>query len=156
MKDKRMATLTDQELLARFFAEAKAPVADNGFSARVMQQIASMQAERVLTRRAALSTLARWNFWLNAIGVLAGIALLVRIGFFSRAWELIHMVVYRVIAGIITFDADDLLVRLMLFLHQLRDITPSFMQWCSLGLTIFVLLVLGVQRLVQMEERGRW
>lgn len=147
--DTEMNTLTDQELLARFFAEARTPIKDDGFSSRVMQQI------EVSTVNSPSFSLTRWNFWINALGIVAGVGLLIYIGFLGRVWQLLHTVVYRIIAGIVSFDPDDLLVRVMLFLHRLPDMMPSTMQLTSLGLTIFVLLFLGANRLVQIEEKGR-
>ena len=153
MNHQDMMSVTDQELLDRFFAEAHTPVADDGFSTRVMQQITALRTAQAPARASSLSLLTRWNFWLNTITAVSGILLLFQLGFFGQAWEWICSFFHRIVVGILTFDPYDLLVQALLFLHRLPDLLPSSVQLSTLGLSVLVFLGLGAQRLVQMEGK---
>lgn len=146
---------TDQQLLERFFAEARTPVPDDGFSQRVMQQIGALQAARRTAQRSSLSRLARWNFWLNFIAGLSIVVLLYVSGVFERTWMLLQTVAKRVVVGIITFDPDELLVQLMLFMHRAVGLLPSVPQLVAIVLSMMALMIFGVQRLARIEQSGR-
>ena len=152
MKDNVFESGTDQELLDRFFAEARMPMADEGFTARVMQQIQALELADESGRKVSALSLARWNLWLNLSALVAGIIWLIYAGVFGRIGQVIQIVFYRIIAGVVSFDLDDFLVQTMLFLHRLHDTLPPFTHIVTLGLTIFFLMVLGVHRLAKMEE----
>lgn len=153
MNNPNIKSAADQELLAQFFAEARTPVADDGFSTRVMQQIAAQRAARSSQPLSSLSLLSRWNFWLNTITAVSGLLFLWHEGFFGLVWEHIQRLFRLIVVGIATFDPDTLLVNALLLLHRLPDMLPSSTQFFSIALSILILLAFGAQRLVQMEGK---
>lgn len=153
MNHQDMLSVTDEQLLTRFFAEARTPVSDDGFTVCVLEQIAALRAAQAPANATSLSQLTRWNFWLNTIAALSGILLFIQVGVLGQAWKWLCAIAHRIIVGLLSFDFDNLLVQVMLFLHRLPDMLPSSVQLYTIGLTVLVLLVLGAQRLVQIEGK---
>ncbi|MCR4995503.1 MAG: DUF5056 domain-containing protein [Bacteroidales bacterium] len=137
--NEQLTMLSDDALLDQFFAEARQPVADNGFTERV---VASLPAHTVCSLR-CLSTA------LNIFTVVAGVALLIYLGFFTRIADFYEMMIARIISGIQHFDADAMLVQTILFIHRVPDMLPSATQIIAIGATMIILTTLALQRFVK-------
>jgi len=151
---KAAAAYNDDQLVSRFLAESVQPVADDGFSQRVMDSIAELQTTEEARPQAAALMLVRWNFWLDLLAVVACGALLLYTGFFGQVWDFIYSTGHRILIGIINFDPDDLLVRFLLFLRRLPDMAPQLTQLLALALTASVLLLSGAKKLVRSYWAG--
>lgn len=139
----------NERMLSQFFADARHPVTDDGFTVQVMERVEALQVSAAMHQHSATRWLRQWNIMLNIAGVLGGIVLLVGFGFFSKAWDAIQNGIHSVLVGIMTFDPSELLVQLMLFMHRLPELLPSPTQLLALELALCILLVLGVQKLEQ-------
>lgn len=137
IKDKRLE-MSEEQLLESFFAEAREPIADDGFTERVMN---------ALPARSAVSRLRRYSFWLNVAGVVSAVALLIYLGFFTRTWEFLHGLMARLVVSTLSYDYDGLLVQVMLFLHRLPEMLPSAPQLTAIAVTTIVLMTMGIKRL---------
>lgn len=145
MNDKRL-DINDEQLLESFFKEfreARQPIADNGFTERVMS---------ALPQREAAFSLRRYSLWLNVIGVVGVIGLMIYLGFFTSTWDLLQGFFTRIAVGMMTYDYDGLLVRLMLFLHRLPDLLPSAPQLTAIAISTIVLMTLGIDRIVRRVQ----
>ncbi len=143
MKKNNHTPNTDEALLHRFFAEHTEPIADNGFTERVVfalheRQAASDPCEECVHLR-------MWSRWLNIFGAVAGMGLLIALDFFPQMWALMMDTATRIASYLLSFDADSLLVQLMLLLHQLPQLLPSPTQLLGLFLTSLILTYAGVQ-----------
>ena len=160
-KDKYPKTQTatvDEALLNAFFAEARTPIADNGFTDRVMDALIQRSWQEVATEAVEEEEerLRRWSEMLNITGALACLALLFYLGFFVRIWDSLHTFIYQAVAWVMTFDIDNMLVHLMLFLHRLPEMLPSPTQLFALGVAFVILMILAVRRFFRnIEENGR-
>lgn len=155
---KTQAATADDALLSAFFAEARKPIADNGFTDRVMDALAERSWQEVSSEALAEEgvQLRRWSEMLNITGALACLALLVYLGFFVRMWDSLHTFIYQVVAWVMTFDAENLLVHAMLFLHRLPELLPSPTQMFALGVAFVILMGLALHRFFRnFEENGR-
>lgn len=142
MNDKRL-DINDEQLLESFFKEfqeARQPIADDGFTERVMS---------VLPKRESAFSLRRYSLWLNVTGVAGVVGLMIYLGFFTSTWEWLQGFLTRIFFGTMTYDYDGLLVRLMLFLHRLPDLMPSAPQLTAIVITTIVLMTLGIDRIVR-------
>ena len=145
MNDKRL-DINDEQLLESFFKEyreARQPIADDGFTERVMS---------ALPQREAAFSLRRYSLWLNVIGVVGVIGLMIYLGFFTSTWDLLQGFLTRITVGMMTYDYDGLLVRLMLFLHRLPDLLPSAPQLTAIAISTIVLMTLGIDRIVRRVQ----
>lgn len=145
MNDKRL-DINDEQLLESFFKEyreARQPIADDGFTERVMS---------ALPQREAAFSLRRYSLWLNVIGVVGVIGLMIYLGFFTSTWDLLQGFFTRITVGMMTYDYDGLLVRLMLFLHRLPDLLPSAPQLTAIAISTIVLMTLGIDRIVRRVQ----
>ena len=129
---------SEEQLLEAFFAEARQPLADDGFTERVMN---------ALPARSAVSSLRRYSFWLNIAAAVGVIALLIYLGFFTRTWTFLQGLFGRIVVGTLSFDFDGLLVQIMLFFHHLPDMLPSAPQLTAFAITTIVLMTMGIKRL---------
>ena len=145
MNDKRL-DINDEQLLESIFKEyreARQPIADDGFTERVMS---------ALPQREAAFSLRRYSLWLNVIGVVGVIGLMIYLGFFTSTWDLLQGFLTRITVGMMTYDYDGLLVRLMLFLHRLPDLLPSAPQLTAIAISTIVLMTLGIDRIVRRVQ----
>lgn len=136
--DKR-SELSEEQLLESFFAEARQPIADDGFTERVMN---------ALPARSATFTLHRYSLWLNIIAAVGILALLIYFGFFTRTWTFLQGLMAHIVVGTLSFDYDGLLVQAMLFLHRLPEMLPSAPQLTAIAITTIVFMTMGIKRLV--------
>jgi len=155
---KTQVAAADETLLNAFFAQAREPIADNGFTDRVLNALAERSWQEADSDVVAEDgvRLRRWSEMLNITGVLACLALLIYLGIFVRMWDSLHTFVYQVIAWVMTFDTDNFLVHLMLFLHRLPEMLPSPTQIFALAVAFVILMILAVRRFFRIfEEKGR-
>lgn len=137
--------LNDDALLASFFSEHEETIADDGFSERVVSALPRF--ERAWTTE--YLRLRRWRIGLNVFGAIAGVALMVYLGFFTYLWNLMQGAAMRIIAGALHFDGDSLLVNLLLLLHRLPELLPSLTQTVAIATATIVLMVLGIKQITQ-------
>ena len=133
----------DKELLARFFADHKEVIEDNGFTERVLNALPEREADSfplALQQR-------HWSMILNVSGIIAVFALLIHLGFFSRVWAALQAITDRIVMSILHFDTDDLLVQLMLFIYRLPEQLPSPSQLLVMAIGLTTILVLAFQRI---------
>lgn len=145
MNDKRL-DINDEQLLDSFFKEfkeARQPIADDGFTERVMS---------ALPQREAVFSLRRYSLWLNVVGVVGVIGLMIYLGFFTSTWELLQGFFTHLLVTAMTYDYDALLVRLMLFLHRLPGLLPSAPQLTAIVISTIVLMTLGIDRIVRRAQ----
>ena len=142
MNDKRL-DINDEQLLDSFFNEARQPIADDGFTERVMS---------ALPKRQAAFSLRRYSLWLNILGAVGVIGLMIYLGFFTSTWEFLQGLTARMVVGTMTYDYDGLLVRIMLFLHRLPELLPSAPQLTAIAITTIVLMTMGINRVVKSVE----
>lgn len=135
--------LNDEQLLESFFNEARQPIADDGFTERVMS---------ALPKRQAAFSLRRYSLWLNILGAVGVIGLMIYLGFFTSTWEFLQGLTARMVVGTMTYDYDGLLVRIMLFLHRLPELLPSAPQLTAIAITTIVLMTMGINRVVKSVE----
>ena len=138
--------MTDNELLNSFFNEAKQPIADDGFTERVM---AALPARSSAINIRTLHTL------LNVASVIASLALFIYIFTDSQFHILTNMPSTTTL-----FDAaDGMLVRLLLFIRQLPELLPSVPQIVALVALLAILTIYSVRepviRDVRLSARGR-
>lgn len=145
IKEERRA-VDDEKLLRSFFSEARQPIADNGFTERVMSALPERAAALGLSDTLRLH---RWSLWLNIMTVVGVVGLLIYLGFFTRSWIFMQGLVARIVMGVLSYDYDGLLVHAMLFLHRLPEMMPTATQLVALFLTALILMPLIVQRLVK-------
>ena len=132
--------MSEEQLLDAFFAEARQPIADDGFTERVMS---------ALPARSVAYSLRRYSFWLNFLGGVGIAALLIYLGFFTRTWAFLHELMMRIVVGTITFDFDGLLVQFMLFLHRLPELLPPLPQLTAIVITTIVFMTMCIERVVK-------
>lgn len=133
--------LRDEALIAGFFAEHKEIIQDDGFTERVLSAL----PKREDVRMAMSLRLRRWSLWLNVLGIVVGIGLLISLGVVPQWWHSLQQAVDGFLANLYHFDFDSLLVRLMLFLHRLPEILPSPSQVLALLVTSVTLLLLSIK-----------
>lgn len=141
--------MSDEQLLNDFFAEARQPIADDGFTERVMSALPERAAA---TGLAETLRLRRWSLWLNIMAVVGVIGMLVYLGVFTRTWTFLQGLLARIVVGILSYDYDGLLVQAMLFLHRLPEMLPSSTQLIALALTTVILMTLAIERLVNKSN----
>ena len=147
MNTNKQHITSDEALLNAFFAEHRWPIADDGFTERVMAALPlrdTVVAEQL--------RLHRWSLGLNIFGIVAVIALLMGLGFFSRAWEFLHTDALHFLVGILHIDYDGLLVQVMLFMHRLPENLPSVTQLAAIVLTLMILTGLAVKKLASEQD----
>ena len=132
----------DEKLVEAFFRTHHEEIADNGFSERVMAAIAQLHTQAAMVSRETVR-LKRWSLWLNIVAGIGTLALLLRYDLWGHLWRWIQM-----------FDSDDLLVAVMLFLHQLTKLMPSTTQLLTIALTTVILMTLVIRRVVDGAGRG--
>ena len=135
---------SEEALIASFFAEHKETIADDGFTERVMRAL----PERENASWAEAMRLRRWSLWLNVLGTIVGIGLLIYLGVFTEWLQFLQHLSNRLIAGIIHFDYEQLLVQFMLFLHRLPELLPSPTQLLAIAITSMILTAVGIKRVV--------
>ncbi len=141
------SSLTDEQLLESFFADAHSAQPDDGFTDRVMAAIETIDVQQTAAAAetapasAALSvapTLSVARFGLRGLYVVAAI---IAAGLLLRAG-------YDLFVFIANIHLSDALVGLMLGIHRLRDAiappTPS--QLVSPAIALVVLMTLTIQR----------
>lgn len=137
--------LSDEALVKDFFATHAEAIEDGGFSARVVAALPAAESSWAARR----TRMRRWNMALDVVAAASVVGFLVYLdasGWFQRFNDtLLHRVVFR----IVTFDAESLLVRLMLFLHRLPEVLPTAEQTLVLVMLLVVFVVMGVQRVVR-------
>ena len=115
MDNSHFITKEEELLLGRFFHDAQQPIADNGFTQRVM---AALDTQQVRDTRAALR-LRRWNLALN-IAAACIVAFVVIVIGGQLLWHINAM------------DADELLVQFMLAVRTVPQTVanhiPNMMQ----------------------------
>ena len=77
---------------------------------------------------------------------------MIYLGFFTSTWDLLQGFFTRIAVGMMTYDYDGLLVRLMLFLHRLPDLLPSAPQLTAIAISTIVLMTLGIDRIVRRVQ----
>lgn len=141
---------SDNEILTQFFSEARTPIADDGFTARVMH---------ALPRQARIWHISRINLWLNMATAAASVALVI----YFVISQLSHVVAahhptllhdnsslseigtktfYVTVMHILTrlnTLAEGLQVQLYLYLHRLPDMLPSLTQILALAAMLIIL-----------------
>ena len=137
LSEERLAK-SEEQLLDAFFAEARQPLADDGFTERVMN---------ALPARSAASALHRYSLWLNIIAAMGVVALLVYLGFFTRTWDFLQSLMAHIVVGTLSYDYDGLLVQAMLLLHRLPEMLPSAPQLTAIAVTTITLMTMGIKRL---------
>ena len=142
----------DEVLLSKFFAEHHEPIADNGFTERVLAAL----PERENACLAETMRLRRWSLWLNVFGIVAGLGLLIYLGVFGMAWDGLMTFFNRIYVGVITFDFESLLVDLMLFLHRLPELLPSTSQLLVISATTLLLSYEVVKKLYITAQNENW
>ena len=142
-------SLTDEQLLESFFADARTAMPDDGFANRVMTAIETLEAQQAtatavpLTSQAAsaspaaehsLSTAQRALQLLNVVAAIVAALLLLRAG-------------YDLCVFISNIQLSDILVNVMLGLHRLRDIfaSPNFSLLGTTAIVLIVLMTLTIQ-----------
>lgn len=128
----------EEQLLNAFFAEARQPIADDGFTERVMS---------ALPARSEAFALHRYSRWLNIIAAVGVVALLLYLGFFTRTWDFLQSLIAHIVVGTLSYDYDSLLVQAMLFLHRLPEMLPSAPQLTAIAVTTITLMTMGIKRL---------
>ena len=147
-REEEIVGLNDDALLANFFNEHKETIANDGFTERVLSDLP--QFERAWTTEHL--RLRRWRIGLNVFGTIAGIVLMMYLGFFSYLWNLMQGAIVRAVAGVLHFDYDSLLVNMMLLLHRLPDLLPSPAQMVAIAAATIVLMALGIKQFARTYE----
>ena len=129
----------DDALLQSFFQEHAEPIADNGFTERVVAALPQ--------RRTAAMRLRRWSVGLNLAALVGSIILLITLGAFSTLRTAVVSAIWSAITGLLSFDWDALLVQAMLFLHNLPDLLPNSTQLVGIMLSLMILTGLSVKKL---------
>ena len=144
MHDKR-TEINDEQLLESFFKEVKAasrPLADDGFTERVMAAL----PERQSSVAAENARLRHWSVGLNVVGIVAAILLLIRLGLFGRIQGAFETGLLHIIAALRAFDPDALLVHAMLFLRHLPDLLPTPSQLIILTIATVTISAMTISR----------
>ena len=157
---------SDNEILTQFFAEARQPIADGGFTARVMQ---------ALPHQAESQSIRRINLWLNITAVVASVALATYFGVtalphfvasYSPAlpadnavgtqdWmQTLFVTVGRIVADMVPMF-EDMHVQLFLYLHRLPDTLPSQTQVLALVAVLVILMVNSFYRPQQQSVANK-
>ena len=144
MEKNKQYISSDEALIASFFAEHREPITDNGFTERVLSAL----PQRENASWAEAMRLRRWSLWLNVLGTIAGIGLLIYLGVFTEWMQFLQHLSNRLISGVLYFDYSNLLVQFMLFLHRLRELMPSPTQLLAIALTSMILTAVGIKRVV--------
>lgn len=133
------SSLADDALLNSFFAATQQPLTDDGFTERVMAH---------LPPRAA--NLRRWSMALN---IVAAVAIVTMVIFLATSYGVADNIercatytLETLVCHVVYFDADALLVRLMLFLHRLPSMLPSATQLIAIVATFILLTTLGIKQ----------
>lgn len=132
---------TDEQLLHDFFAAHRQTLPADGFTERVLAALPQQQPQALRLRR--------WNWLLNGIACVAVLVMLFAGDFFGWLRGAMMSITERMLAGVIAFDWDTLLVQTMLFLHRLPQLLPSAQQLLALALVTLILVPLGLQKLAK-------
>ena len=115
--------MTDNEILATFFDQARRPLNDDGFTQRVMAN---------LPRRSEARRLRTIRRWLNVGGCIAIVAMLAT---FMATTPM------PTVAPTAIPDTDTMLVKAILLLRQLPHIMPSPLQYAALLATLVIVTI---------------
>ena len=144
METDNIHSIADDQLLDSFFAQARAPIADNGFTLRVMSAL-----PRNAPALNATINLRRWHIALNALCAIGIIALLTSINISERLVASVHTSALHLMANILALDTDSILVNILLAMHRMPDLLPSFTQMIALFAITTLLLYMFFARLAR-------
>lgn len=139
---------SDKELLQQFFDEARVPIPDNGFTAKVMA---------ILPCETSRSRLYRLRLWLNITTFVASLALIIYIVHTALPHPTMDQETSPLMPSILGIASDiivnpnaafenleTLLVEFILFMRRLPEYLPSATQifaLCALIVTLMVSLL---------------
>lgn len=173
--------MTDEQLLSRFFAEARTPLPDNGFTDRVMAALPPRQAtnpswqspcaQRITVglplhqSRSAqqvtagspspLPSIRRYHIALNLFALAASLAILISVSPFSQIHDWMQTTLLRLFAEVLAIDADSLLVNLMLAIHRLPTLIQSLLPTPLQLTAVFALLTLLSYQAIETLARRK-
>ena len=134
----KKTSLTDDQLLESFFAEARTSMADDGFVERVMAALPEKETSFI--------TLRRWSTVINVVGALA--VFVVSTILLGNYLSTLHIADF-------SFNLSALFVNSVLFLHRLPDYIPSlsFQQIVAIAVATIVLMTLFLQQLSSLLHK---
>ena len=131
----KKTSLTDDQLLESFFAEARTPLPDDGFVERVVAALPEHRASFITLRS------------FNVVGVVA--VVIVSAILFSNYITTLHVADF-------SFNFSSLFVNCVLFLHRLPDYIPrlNFEQIVGIAVATVVLMTLFIQQFATMLHKA--
>lgn len=135
----KKTSLTDDQLLESFFAEARTPLPDDGFVERVMAALPE--------HRTSFITLRSLSKIINVVGIVA--VFVVSAILFSNYITTLHVADF-------SFNLSSLFVNSILFLHHLPDYIPrlNFEQILGIAVATVVLMTLFIQQFASMLHKA--
>lgn len=135
----KKTSLTDDQLLESFFAEARTPLPDDGFVERVVAALPE--------HRASFITLRSLSKFINVVGVVA--VVIVSAILFSNYITTLHVADF-------SFNFSSLFVNCVLFLHRLPDYIPrlNFEQIVGIAVATVVLMTLFIQQFATLLHKA--
>lgn len=135
----KKTSLTDDQLLESFFAEARTPLPDDGFVERVMAALPE--------HRTSFITLRSLSKIINVVGIVA--VFVVSAILFSNYITTLHVADF-------SFNLSSLFVNSILFLHHLPDYIPrlNFEQIVGIAVATVVLMTLFIQQFATMLHKA--